>query len=229
MNRTLIGIVLLAVFAMESRADDLRNYFVAPISTELHRATVSSTADAYAVVNCNALIVDGDLDLSALDTDGFASTLSSAAEERGRLRLVCRYQGPANTEKQLRKRLKQRLKDLCSSAGYKEVRASETNTSGDWKDTYQLAVAFDQPDEAREPLIENEHVRVFPVRTQLSKFVHGRVDCIVEVVHPVDGRTDGISSVLESSIRQAVQQAKPTEEACHTVQAVQYHRRQGEG
>ncbi len=62
MNRILICIALLTAPVGESRSDDLRNYFVAPVSTELHRATVSSNADVYAVVNCNALSVDDDLD-----------------------------------------------------------------------------------------------------------------------------------------------------------------------
>lgn len=215
MNRILIAIALFTVCASGSGADGLRNYFVAPISTELHRATVSSSADTYAIVNCNALIADEGLDLSSLDIDGFVSALSNVTASRGRLLLVCRYQLAANVETKLRRQLNQRLKELCSSAGHEEVKVSETDTSTDWKAEYQRADAFDQPNEAREPLIENEHVRVFPVRTQLSKLVHGEADCIVEIVHPVDGRMKEISSALESSIRQAVQQAQLTEK--HTI------------
>ena len=211
MNQTLIGIALMTLFTSASWADDLRNYFVAPIETDLHRATVSSSADAYVVVNCNALIVDDALDLSALDKDDFAAALSNATDSRGSLLLVCRYQSPVNFEKQLRSQLKRRLKALCASIGYEKVRASEVTTSADWKGTYQLAVAFDQPDNAQEPLIENEHVRVFPVRTQLSKFLHGKADCLVEVVQPIDGRVSAISADLKSSIRKAVQQAELTE------------------
>jgi cytochrome c biogenesis protein CcmG/thiol:disulfide interchange protein DsbE len=103
------------------------------------------------------------------------------------------------------------LKDLCFSAGYDKVRVSETNASADWNDTCEPAYGFNQPDDAREPLIENDYVRVFPVRTQLSKLVHGDADCIVEIVHPVDGRMKEISSDLASSIRQAVRKAQLTE------------------
>ena len=208
MNRTLIGIALLTLFTSVSRADDLQNYFVAPISTELQRATVSASADAYAIVNCNALLVDGQLDLSALDKDGFVSELSKMTASGGSLVLVLRYQSAANAGEQLRKRLKQRLKDLCSSAGYEKIRVINKSNSEDWKDTYQRVVAFKQPEEALEPLIENEHVRVFPVRTQLSKFFHSEADCIVELVRPVDGRMKKISPDLALSIRQAVKQAQ---------------------
>lgn len=211
MNQKLIGIALLMVFASGSRADGVRNYFVAPISTELHRGTVSSSADTYAIINCNALITDGDLDLTTLDKDGFLSALSNVTAGRGPLLLVCRYQLTANFEAQLRNRLNQRLKNLCSAAGYEKITVSEKITSADWKVAYQCACTFNQADEAREPSIENEHVRVFPVRTQLSKLVHGEVDCIVEIFHPVDGRMKEISSDLESSIRLAVQQAQLTE------------------
>ncbi len=118
---------------------------------------------------------------------------------------------PANGQVELRKRINQYLKDLCLSAGYEHVEVSETTTSVDWKDTYPRADGFNQPDDAHETLIENEHVRVFPIRTQLSKFVHGDAGCIVEILHPVDGRMTEISAELESSIRQAVQQAQITD------------------
>ncbi|WP_160167316.1 TlpA family protein disulfide reductase [Rhodopirellula sp. SWK7] len=215
MNRILIGIALLTIFVSETRADESQNYFVAPISTELHRATVSFSVDTYAIVNCNALIADDALHLSKLDTHGFVSALSNVTADRDSLLLVCRYQFPANVETELRNRLNQRLKELCASAGYENVRISETRTSADWLDTFQRAEAFNQPAEAREPLFENEYVRVFPVRTQLSKLVHGEADCIVEVVHPIDGRMEEISPGLEASIRQAVQQAQVIEK--HTL------------
>jgi len=215
MNRILIGIALWMALAGRIQADDLRHYFVAPVTTALHRATVSSTADAYAVVNCNALSVDDDLDLSALDKESFVSALSNVNASRGPLLLVCRYQLSDSVPKELRKRINQHLKDLCFSAGCKNVIVSEMSTSEDWKEAYQRAHKFNQPDDAREPLIENEHVRVFPVRTQLSKFVHGDADCIVDVLHPIDGRMKEISLELESSIRRAVHHAQLAEK--HTM------------
>lgn len=215
MNRILTGIAFLTVFVGETPADESQNYFVASISTELHRATVSSSMDIYAIVNCNALITDEDLDLSTLDTHGFVSELSNLTADRDSVLLVCRYQFPANVETELRDRLNQRLKDLCTSAGCQKVSVSEMRTSADWVDTFQRAEVFNQPAEAREPLIENEHVRVFPVRTQLSKLMHGEADCIVEVVHPIDGRVEEISTGFEASIRQAVEQAQVIEK--HTL------------
>jgi thiol-disulfide isomerase/thioredoxin len=208
MNRTLIGIFLLTLFANASWADDVRQYFVAPLSTELHRATVSSTADTYAIVNCNALVSEDELDSSRFDEKGFVSALSDLTVDRGSVLMVCRYQFPVEIEEPLRKRISQRLEQLCRSAGYENVTVSETHTSADWAKTCQRAVSFNQPDDAQEQLIENEHVRFFPMRTQLSKWVHGSADCIVEVIRPVDGRMKEISSGLESSIRQAVQQAQ---------------------
>lgn len=218
MNRALIGIALLIAFASSSLADDLPNFFVAPLSTELHHATVSSNADVYAIVNCNALLDDDDLDLSALRADDFVSALSKATASRGQLLLICRYHLPTNAERKRRNQLRQRVKELCSSAGYSNVRVSETSTSAEWKNVLERAEVFHQPNDADEPLIENDHVRVFPIRTKLSRFIHGEADCIVEVVHPVDGRMKEISSELEESIRQAVQQAQLTKK--HTMKFI---------
>ncbi|WP_442511936.1 TlpA family protein disulfide reductase [Novipirellula sp. SH528] len=210
-ERTLLSCLMLLVICTASRADETRNFFVAPITTELHRTTVSSSADAYAIVNCNSLIVEGDLDLSALDEDAFLLALRAATATPKHLILVCRYQFPADLDTPLRTRLNKRLKELCASAGYQNVSLSETRTSADWKDAYHRADNFDQPEDPQEPLVENAHVRVFPVRTRLSKLVHGEADCIVEVIHPIDGRTSEFPSDLESAICQAVQATDLTE------------------
>ncbi len=210
-ERTLLSCVMLLVFCTTSLADETRNFFVAPITTELHRTTVSSSADAYAIVNCNPLIVEGDLDLTVLDEDEFLLALQAATATPNHLILVCRYQFPADLDTPLRTRLNKRLKELCASAGFQKVSLSETRTSADWKDAYHRADDFDQPEDALEPLVENAHVRVFPVRTRLSKLVHGEADCIVEVIHPIDGRMSEIPFDLKSAIRQAVQATDLTE------------------
>lgn len=211
-ERIAIGLASLIFFSTLSWGnDDSQNFFVAAISTELHRATLSSSADTYAVVNCNPLVGDGEPDLSTLDKEGFVANLTDVTPLRSQLLLVCRYQFPVDADNALRKRINDQLKELAASAGYRRIKVSEVRTSADWKRDYQRASQFDQPAEAHEPLVENELVRVFPVRTQLSRFVHGDASCIVEIVRPIDGHTKEISSDLESSIRSAVQEVRLTE------------------
>lgn len=211
-QRKLLGFALTLVLCTSSQADtsstadSTKNFFVASVFTALHRATVSSSADTYAIVNCNSLIVNGDLDLSALDEDDFIAALTNATPDLGHLLLVCRYKLDDVTDNaRLRKRLNNRLKELSETAGYQKLSLSETKTSVGWADAYDRANEFIQPDEASEPLIENNHVQVFPVRTRLSKLVHGETDCIVEVIRPIDGRTNEISSDLSTSIRNAIE------------------------
>lgn len=188
-----------------SSAEEVPNYFVAPISTELQRATVSSNADTYAVVNCNALIVDDDVNLSALNEPGFVAALKNATPDRSSLRLVCRYQFPESGDRSLRKRLEKKLSEIAATAGYQDISSSQMSTSAAWIEDYQRVDPDDEIANAKEPLTENRRVRVFPVTTRLSKFVHGDTDCIVEIIHPIDGRTTEISADLKSSIREAVQ------------------------
>ena len=76
LERIVFGLASLMCFSAVSWGDDTQNFFVAAISTELHRATLSSGADTYAVVNCNPLVGDGEPDLSTLDEDGFIAELT---------------------------------------------------------------------------------------------------------------------------------------------------------
>ncbi|OYP33953.1 TlpA family protein disulfide reductase [Rhodopirellula sp. MGV] len=207
MYRFLVAVKLSLMCAMAAHAGELQNFFVAPLTTELHRATVSADADAYAVVNCNGLIANDEPDLSKFDKDGFLAALVNAADKRKKLRLVCRYQVPANFGTDLRQRLNKQLKQVCREAGYETISATEMSTSADWRSEFQNVLSFDQPLHANESLFENELVRAYPIQTQLSKHVHGDADCMVKVFHPIDGHTTGISTELASSIRQFVEQS----------------------
>lgn len=204
-KRRLVLVVFSAMTCVSAFAQDTKNFFVAPISTDLQRAIISSSADTYAIANCNPFVVDGSVELSALDREAFVTNLADALPNRQHLFLVCRYQLPANIDAKLRKQIQAQLSAICRIAGYEKVSLSETMTSRQWQQTLDAAASFDEPFEATESLVEDEHVRVFPVRTRLSKFVLGDTDCIVEINRPIDGRVTEISSQLKSSISENVQ------------------------
>ncbi len=209
MIRNIVSCLLsLLIISHSARADHTQNFFVAEVSTELHRATVLSSATAYAIVNCNALIVAGELNTSGLDRDDFVNALKSVTDNRSHLVLYCRYQFPPAFETELTQKVTQHGKQLAETAGYQKVTAIWMSPSQEWKVDYASAEGFIQPDDASEPLIEDDFVRVYPIRTRLSKFLHQGADCVVEVVRPFDGRTTSISDELESSIRTQVTAAQ---------------------
>lgn len=214
-NRALLPIFVTTLLTGTTLAEEIKNYLVASLSTELHRVTISSRADAYAVVNCNALVSEGELDWSQFDREAFQSELAKAADKRESLLLSCRTHMPLSISPQLGDRIHRELKQLARNAGYQEVRLSQSRTSAKWENAYRRSVRLSETTDAQEPLIENEWVRLFPIRTSLSKFVHGDADCLIEVMHPIDGRMEGISPELESAITEAVKQAELTQK--HTL------------
>ena len=210
-NRALLSLFVTTLLTGTTLAEEIKNYLVASLSTELHRVTISSRANAYAVVNCNALVSEGELDWSQFDREAFQSELAKAADKRESLLLSCRTHMPLSISPQLSDRIHRELKQLARNAGYQEVRLSQSRTTAKWENDYRRSATLSETTDAQEPLIENEWVRLFPIRTPLSKFVHGDADCLIEVMHPVDGRMDGISPELESAMTEAVKQAELTQ------------------
>lgn len=203
-QRILLAIAFTAMIPFSAFADHTKSFFVAPIVTDLQRVTVSSSAATYAVVNCSSLLLASDVDMSDLDERSFVGALKNASPNMQHLLLVCRYQLAQQGDAELRMRVKDRLLAICEKAGFLKISHTEVFTSQQWQKAYGPAASFTEPPEAQELLVEDELIRAFPVRTRLSKFVLGDIDCIVEVVQPIDGRTTEISAQLKSSIRRAM-------------------------
>lgn len=203
----LFSLALLTLCCRIAPAESIPNFFVAPISTELQRATLSSEADTYAIVNGDAFLIEGNVDQATSTADELLAALSNVQSIRQHLLLVCQYELSSDADRSRKKGISQKLKDLATSAGYKEVSVSSTSTSAKWDDGFRGIDELDPSADALEPLIEMEGVRVYPVRTRLSKMLHRDADCLVELVRPIDGRTRETFSELESLIRKAVEAA----------------------
>ncbi len=160
-------------------------------------------------MNCSPLIVDGQVDLKPLNADRFVLALTEAASKHGQLDLNCRYETTGDkNESSLRIQVMQSLKDLGKAAGFTTISASETSTSVPWSESIKVMGGPGRDKTQDEQVIENDEVRVFPICTPLSKFLYSDTDCIVEIFHPIDGRTAELSDRLKRFIREAVEQTK---------------------
>lgn len=212
---TLISIYLLPVHRADSAEVALKpnDFFVAPITTDVHRAVISNQATTYAMVNCNAFFPGTNSEPSALDLTAFENQLKKfASAQPSQLKLVLRYQLDLKTGKPARKTVETRLKKAARTAGYHTVSSTEIFTSAKWDDVLSGARNFEEKEDAQEPIVQDELIKAYPVRTKLSRFAVGNVDCVVEIKRPFDGRQKELSDALQFSIRKAVKLLRLGEE-----------------
>jgi thiol-disulfide isomerase/thioredoxin len=212
MINRIISVALLVCMASVGRLDasdptpESSNFFVAPIKTDVHRALVSEQASAYAVVNGSVLVKDAMVDLAPLNEAQFAGALKKLGDRKpSHLKLLLRYKLGAEGTDAIRTSIRTRLEEICRSAGFQTVSASESFTSAPWHELSSTIGKLDENEDTREQIVEDEFIRAYPLRTRLSKLVVGNADFVVEIKQPFDGRQQDISGPLRASIKRAVQ------------------------
>ncbi|QDV42774.1 Thiol-disulfide oxidoreductase ResA [Stieleria neptunia] len=205
-----VGLVCVSKATCEDEPTDMPPYFVAPIKTELQRREISATAKAYAVVNCNAFLVDSRFAPDAVDTTALVSELQKlAGADPGPLKLVMRFQLGGEIERSTRTTIKNHVKQICQSAGFDSVSTSEINTSASWENHYKPLKDFVGGESAIETVKTDRLINAYPLRTKLSRIVIGDADCVIEIKQPIDGRQQELSPELQSAIRSAIESFGP--------------------
>lgn len=203
----LVGL-LCSLLAVSVRSEDGQPFFVAPIVSELQRERTSATADAYALVDIDILEFEaGKPQLAPLLESGLESQLASLPTKRYLYMVTHSHIGKQVKAEEL-KLIKEALREVAKKSGFEKVSVIETNTSETWNDRVGAAVKFAEADEVREDVIENDYVRVYPIRTKLSKLLAGDGDCIVEIFRPIDGTFKELADPLRHAIIDAVTEAK---------------------
>ncbi|WP_372894545.1 TlpA family protein disulfide reductase [Stieleria sp.] len=205
-----LGLACVVKAEAEAEQANTPQYFVAPIETEVQRREISGSASAYAVVNCNAFVVDSQFDPNAFDTTSLMSELRSlAAADAGPLKLVVRFHLGVEIKRSTRTEIKNHLKRLCESAGFQSVNAVEMDTSASWDDFYEPLKDWTETESVKESVITNRLVNVYPLGTKLSRIAIGDADCVVEIKPSIDGRETDLSPALQSAIRRSVESIGP--------------------
>ena len=205
-----VGLACVANATAKDEQTDTPQYFAAPIKTEVQRREISASASAYAVVNCNAFLVDSQFDPNAFDTTSLVSELRTLADaDAGPLKLVVRFHLGVEIERPTRTEIKNHLKQLCESAGFGSVSAVEMDTSASWDDFYEPLKDWTEAESVTETVITDRLVNVYPLGTKLSRIAIGNADCVVEIKQPIDGRQKDLSTALQSAIRGAIESVGP--------------------
>jgi hypothetical protein len=148
---------------------------------------------------------DGDsLDSKAIDFSKLEAALKPFRGKDHGLFLHVFFRPPAS--KDAAQVLCWALEGFGRDAGFTTVLVVRNFRDEDWK---QMTAAADQGRaDAEEPATGNDLVKVYPVRTALSRQLTFNADCVVDIVPPLEGQGDGLKPGVREAIRVAVGQLK---------------------
>ena len=209
--------VVLVLFGRSALADEPKpkNYVGFPIKTQLQRALLyTTTANVYLMFDVAEIMNKSELKLERMDIDGFRSDLSAMAKQTGvakpGLKICFRFAGLSLDNNQI-KAVERAVAPICRQAGFGKVSVSNSFGGGNWQDEIgRFANLADGDANAEESPIEDEFMRIYPVRTKLSRFILSDVDydCHIELRQPIDGRFKELSEAARQRIAQRVAELK---------------------
>lgn len=161
-----------------------------PVTTLLQRMQLARNGDelprirAYIAVNgASAIAEDGSIDAAALPLDDIRKALSETSGRAEGAVAVALYLDAKSSNPAAGTLVEMALESLGSRSGFKSttVRVTRVNGRLDWGKTVGWATqpAAGPPNDDETP-IGDEHVQVFPVRTEFSRFLTQGADCVIE-------------------------------------------------
>jgi hypothetical protein len=169
------------------------NHLVFSVTTDLQRVLLGRPgeplrdAKAYVLVNGVAVVSEnGMIDAKALDLAAIAQQLAPYADrERGVVYFNVCYRRPSPDRRE--EFLLWALYGFAVHRGFRDAKVGNSymTESFDWEKHIARVneTSAGDPD-GDEPPIGNDLVRVYPVRTILSRYLTPHADCVVDVLHP---------------------------------------------
>jgi thiol-disulfide isomerase/thioredoxin len=215
MNATSCSISLLLAFQvaggwLAAAQPDPKNYILFPIKTDLQRYLLFSTsADAYAQIDVAECVREKKFVSQRIDNDVFRKSLAELVQQAGiakpTLVLNFRY-ADVSLDPDQTKLMESAVTTICRQAGFAKVVTSMNGEGESWHDKVAQFTALGDDLNATESPVEDELVRVYPVRTKLSRFLlrHAEEDCFIKLREPIDGRFRELSPATRQAIAQLV-------------------------
>ena len=213
-----VFLVLLAVpcFSRSTQGEEpkSKNYILFPVTTELQRTLLgSSGVDAYVEFDVGEIVHERKFDSQRFDKEGFRNDLTALAQRIGTakpsLKIYFRNPGVFLEPKDT-KAMESAVTAICRQAGFAKVGSGMSGEGEAWQDKVAKFANLTDSVDATESPVENEFVRVFAVRSTLSRFLLGDpdYDCFVELRQPIDGRFIEFSESARQMIGQRVAELK---------------------
>jgi thiol-disulfide isomerase/thioredoxin len=209
-----------------------KNYIVFPIKTDLQRYLLFSTnADAYAQIDVAECVYEKKFVLQRIDNDVFRKSLAEVVKQAGTAKpsLVLNFRyADVSLDPDQTKLMESAVTTICRQAGFAKVNTSMTGEGESWRDRVAPFTRLVDDLNATESPVADERVRVYPVRTKLSRFLlyHADEDCVIKLEQPIDGRFTEFSPAVRQAIVQLVAKLKLPQKrrlmlCCHTTTAGQ--------
>ena len=203
-------------------------WLVVPVTTELQRALVGSDAQAFVLVNGDAVTVDRVMvDAQKLNLEGLAMKLVPYRGQKatvyfdlpfsqGRTHFVRDgdtvgfREGPPGTPRkpsQGRQAVLFALEGLARRAGFRDVKTRlhfhSEDKPPDWGNVFSdLKKAVVEDAGRDEPSIGDDQFKVYAIRTSLSRFMFGDVDCVLHILPSADGSGREVEEKVQRYVAQ---------------------------
>ncbi|HTU25360.1 MAG TPA: TlpA disulfide reductase family protein [Pirellulales bacterium] len=197
-----------AVLAEEPAA---KGFIVFPVTTDLQKALLNSHVQGFLELDVAEFVPKKKFEPERLDQSGVGDELTALAwksKDRKPDLYVCYRYANIEVADGERQKLEAAVNKLCRECGFAKTPTSQTYTGETLAQS--LAKFPDLPDDpdATEPASEDERVRVYPVRTRLSRLLltGAETDCFVLLRQPIDGRFRQLSPATRDALRERVGQ-----------------------
>ena len=194
MQKCFFIFLMLCPFVCKSFADEGANFLTLPVTTELQRVLHGSPVAeppednaqqlrAHVLIDGVSLIDEnGKVVSDAIDADALRASLSPYKDlKNGVVNFQVLYQSSGNREAV--KKIGDRLTKFGNDAGFHKTRTMSTYRGSryDWRE-FMTRIEFTGDDKGQvENSTGDEFIRVYPVRTRLSRYLAGNSDIVVDV------------------------------------------------
>lgn len=208
----LLILALLATdqIASQSFAQSSSNSLVFPVTTELQCSLLGDKRYA-AVVLLNGTDIQfekGKLDESGIDFEAIKKSLAEIKHKEGRLYVLSVVTKFHDDHIDL---VTKRFDDLAKPLGFARVIVAQRGIVPWHEFTASLGEITANEQEVKEDAVQKKGVKIYPVKTTLSRHLSGGADCIVQFEVPFDAKWDGLLDPDQfDEIKAAVEELKLT-------------------
>ena len=204
----LSAIALGCVAILPAARSQENDYLCLPVTTELQRRElVGPDISVYAAINGAALVRGSTIDTKNFDLAAFRRELSGLAKQRPGGVKIYLLNATGQAERSAVDFSIDALAQIGRRAGFETAQTGMVGHNSQWtwrEELNSIPAAVEGQPEGEEAALGDQHVRVYPVRTRLSRWLTSNADAVVVVRQPFDGRTPGLPEKTVESIRQWV-------------------------
>jgi hypothetical protein len=194
-------------------ADETPRYFIHPVTTDLQRQLVPPKTDLCVLMDATAALKDNEVSADSLGLDRLKADLVKQKVGQTNLHFHLYYGTAYGAGRDGQARLVHHaVIGFAHELGFPKVTAGGVHmTVGNdrsWADQAEPLARKGLKPDAAEPASGDANVKVYPVRTPLSRYLADDTDCVVLVGPAVDGERGRLPNKYRAVAAQAVAELK---------------------